>query len=127
MLPVHLPRVFRYIGGTIRAMGGNAYTIGGMPDHVHILTSLPVTISLADFVRNIKANTSRWIKGLDTHYNGFSWQEGYAAFSVSESMKETVLAYVDNQAAHHQKHSSHEELELFMKKHGIHNNDAAND
>ena len=126
MQPEHLTRVFRYMGGTIRAMGGNAYIIGGMPDHVHILTSLPVTISLADFVRNIKANSSRWIKGLDKQYHGFSWQEGYAAFSVSESMKETVLAYIDNQAAHHQKHSAHEELALFMKKNGIHNNSAAN-
>ena len=94
----HLPRIFRFIGGIIRAMGGKAYTIGGMPDHVHILTSLPVTVSLAAFVRNIKSNSSRWIKGLEMCYKRFSWQEGYGAFSVSESMKEAVIAYIDNQA-----------------------------
>lgn len=118
----HLPRIFRYIGGTIRAMGGRAYTIGGMPDHIHILTALPVTMSLADFVRNVKSNTSRWIKGLDVCYMNFSWQEGYAAFSVSESKKEAVITYIDNQAKHHQHHSVREELEKFMKKHGIQSN-----
>ena len=117
----HLSRIFRYIGGTIRAMGGKAYTIGGMPDHVHILTSLPVTVSLAAFVRNIKSNSSRWIKGLDMCYNRFSWQEGYGAFSVSESMKEAVIAYIDNQARHHQKYTMQEEFALFMKKYGEHN------
>ena len=101
-------------------MGGRAYTIGGMQDHVHILTSLPVTMSLADFVRNIKSNSSRWIKGLDMYHNRFSWQEGYGAFSVSESMKEAVTTYIDNQAKHHQKYTTHEELALFMKKYGIH-------
>ena len=116
----HLPRIFRYIGGTIRAMGGRAYTIGGMQDHVHILTSLPVTMSLADFVRNIKSNSSRWIKGLDMYYNRFSWQEGYGAFSVSESMKEAVTTYIDNQSKHHQKYTMYEEFALFMKKYGSH-------
>ena len=116
----HLPRIFRYIGGTIRAMGGRAYTIGGMQDHVHILTSLPVTMSLAAFVRNIKSNSSRWIKGLDMYYNRFSWQEGYGAFSVSESMNESVTTFIDNQAKHHQKYTTHEEQALFMKKYGIH-------
>ncbi len=102
-------------------MGGKAYTIGGMQDHVHILTSLPVTMSLAAFVRNIKSNSSRWIKGLDMCYNRFSWQEGYGAFSVSESMKEAVIAYIDNQARHHQKYTMQEEFALFMKKYGEHN------
>ena len=76
---------------------------------------------LAAFVRNIKSNSSRWIKGLDMCYNRFSWQEGYGAFSVSESMKEAVTTYIDNQARHHQKFTMHEEFALFMKKYGEHN------
>ena len=59
-------------------------------------------------------------KGADMYYNRFSWQEGYGAFSVSESMKEAVTTYIDNQAKHHQKYTTHEELALFMKKYGIH-------
>ena len=115
----HLARVFSFIGGTIRAMEGCAYTIGGMPDHIHILSSLPLTMSIADFVRTIKANTSRWIKGLDSSYENFKWQEGYAAFSVSESNKEAVTAYIDNQATHHRKYTTHEEFMLFLLKNGI--------
>ena len=84
-------------------------------------------MSIADFVRNIKANASRWIKGLDMHYNEFSWQEGYGAFSVSESMKEAVTSYIDNQARHHQRHTAHEEFVLFMKKYGVHDDSAAMD
>ena len=121
-----LGRTFSYIGGIINGIGGIPIEIGGIDNHIHILTSLPKNKSLSDFVRIIKSDSSRWIKTIDKYYNNFSWQEGYAAFSVSESMKETVLAYIDNQAAHHQKHSAHEELALFMKKNGIHKNSAAN-
>ena len=59
-----LARVFRYIGGLIHSLSGYAYIVGGRPDHIHILTTLPLTKSVSDFVREIKANTSRWIKEL---------------------------------------------------------------
>ena len=57
-----LPRIFRYIGGVIRGMSGHALVVGGRPDHIHILTLMPVTIGLADFVRDIKSNTTKWVK-----------------------------------------------------------------
>ncbi|MBQ7141772.1 MAG: transposase [Bacteroidaceae bacterium] len=57
-----LERIFAYIGGIIRNLGSIAIEVGGMPDHVHILTSLPKTMTLADFVRTIKAESSKWIK-----------------------------------------------------------------
>ena len=82
-----LPRIFNYMGGIIRALSGNAYKIGGRPDHIHILTSLPPNMSVPDFVRKIKSNSSKWIKSLSVEYAAFSWQGGYAAFSVSESKK----------------------------------------
>lgn len=112
----NLPEVVRYIGGVIRSSSGIAYVVGGMPDHIHILTSLPHTISLSDFVRTIKANTSRWIKGLNPLYKDFSWQAGYGAFSVSESCKETVTRYILNQKEHHKKISSHDEFLHFLEK-----------
>ena len=80
-----LPRIFAYIGGIIREIGGIPFIVGGMPDHVHILSSMPKTLSLADFVRTIKADSSKWIKTLDDYYLSFAWQEGYGAFSVSPS------------------------------------------
>ena len=113
-----LSRVFHYIGGTIRSMAGPSYMVGGRPDHIHILASLPATIRLSDFVRDIKSNTSKWIKGINLYYSDFSWQEGYGAFSVSESNKDTVINYIANQKEHHRTHSSLEEFCQFLKKHG---------
>ena len=78
-----LSQIFQYMGGIIRSSSGYAYMIGGRPDHIHILSSLPVAMSLSDFVRSIKASTSKWIKTLDPGYKDFAWQEGYGAFSVS--------------------------------------------
>ena len=114
-----LPEVFRYIGGVIRSNSGTAYVVGGRPDHIHILTSLPHTLSLADFVRSIKANSSRWIKKINPHYEKFSWQAGYSAFSVSESCKEQVISYILNQKEHHKKVSAYDEFILFLEKNGL--------
>ena len=114
-----LPRLFQYMGGTIRQMGGIPITVGGMSDHVHILTSMPKTMSLSDFVRTIKAETSKWIKQLNNIYHYFAWQEGYGAFSVSPSLTEKTANYISRQEEHHQKHLFREEYELFLKAYGI--------
>ena len=63
-----LPRIFRYIGGVIRGMSGHALVVGGRPDHIHVLTLMPVTIGLTDFVRDIKSNSTKWIKNIDPAY-----------------------------------------------------------
>ena len=114
-----LPEVFRYIGGVIRSNSGIPYIVGGRPDHVHILTSLPHTISISDFVRAIKANSSRWIKGINPHYKNFSWQAGYGVFSVSESNKGIVTSYILNQKEHHKKVSAYDEFMRFLEKNGL--------
>ncbi len=67
-----LPRIFQYIGGIIREMNAIPMEIGGMKDHVHIFTSLPKTVALTDFVRDIKANSSRWMKQIDHYYSPFA-------------------------------------------------------
>ena len=115
----HLSELFQYVGGVIRAMSGRVYLVGGRPDHLHILTSLPMEMSVPDFVRSIKANASRWIKGLDVCYNCFAWQKGYGAFSVSESSKEAVMQYIANQKEHHTRQSSVEEFNVFLRKNGL--------
>lgn len=115
----HLPMIFQYMGGIIRSLSGHAIMIGGRPDHIHILATLPVSMSMADFIRSIKASSSKWIKTKDAKYRTFSWQEGYAAFSVSASNTEKVIQYIANQKKHHQERTAHEEFYHFMKKHGI--------
>ena len=112
-------RIFQYIGGIVKQLGGILIEIGGMPDHVHVLTSLPKTITLADFMRTIKAESSKWVKTLNPYYGGFAWQEGYGAFSVSASVLQNVVQYIRNQAEHHKKLTFFDEYKAFLKAYGI--------
>lgn len=114
-----LTQVYHYIGGIIRSLGGISYRVGGRPDHIHILATLPCTRSLADFVRSIKACTSKWIKEISSCYKDFSWQEGYASFSVSKSNIDTVVSYIANQKKHHERRTAQDEFNYFLKKHGF--------
>ena len=114
-----LERIHAYLGGIINNLGGIPIIVGGIDDHVHILTSLPKTMALTDFVRVIKANSSKWIKQLDGHYSKFSWQEGYGAFSVSPTLIEKTINYIRNQAEHHKKRTFQEEYKLFLEAYGI--------
>ena len=119
MKPDDLPRLFAYLGGIIKGASGLPIEIGGMADHVHILTSLPKTMSLADFVRTIKADSGKWIKSLDPYYYTFAWQEGYGAFSVSPTLIDKTVNYIRGQAEHHKKRSFREEYQLFLEAYGI--------
>ena len=109
-----LKRIHDYMGGIIKGVGGNSIRIGGVENHVHILAALPKTMALSDFVRTIKAESSRWIKSLDSYYRTFAWQEGYGAFSVSSSVVESTVAYIGNQAEHHRKVTFAEEYKRFL-------------
>lgn len=115
----HLPRLSSYMGGIIKSADGMPIEIGGMPDHIHILTTLPKSMSLADYVRTIKSNSSKWIKVLDKNYEFFKWQHGYGAFSVSPSQLEHTQIYIKRQAEHHQKLTFQEEYESFLQAYHI--------
>ena len=69
-----LPQVFAYIGGIIKNIGGYPVTVGGVENHIHILATMPKTMSVSDFVKTIKANSSRWIKTLDGYYESLRSQ-----------------------------------------------------
>ena len=109
-----LERIHDYIGGIIKGMGANPIRIGGIENHVHILATLPKTKALSDFVRTIKAESSRWIKSLSDYYRVFAWQEGYGAFSVSSSVVASTITYISNQAEHHRKVTFKEEYKRFL-------------
>ncbi len=76
-------------------------------------------MALSDYVRTIKANSSKWMKSLGTEYANFSWQEGYGAFSVSESMKDAVINYIKHQKEHHQRRSANDEFAHFLERNGL--------
>ena len=119
ILEEHLPRVFEYIGGEIRTLKGIPFAVGGRPDHIHILSTLPKTMSLADFVMNIKKGASKWIKTIDNRYRLFAWQDGYGVFSVSYANKDRVVNYIANQEQHHRKKTFREEYIEFLKSNNI--------
>ena len=106
-----------YLGGTIRGLKGTTLEIGGVEDHVHLLTSIPPTISVSEFMSKLKANSSRW--GKLRSGQTFGWQDGYSAFTVSESQTEGVRSYNLTQESHYRKMSFLEELQALLKKHNI--------
>jgi REP element-mobilizing transposase RayT len=111
--------LYAYIGTIIKDRGSIPILINGTQDHVHILCVMSKNISLAMLVEEIKRHSSRWIKTLDAHYQQFAWQEGYAGFSVSQSIHDKTKRYIANQEEHHKKMSFKEELIAFLKEYEI--------
>ena len=93
----HLRQLWAYIAGIAIGMQSNVVVVGGEPDHVHMLCTLPRSVTVSDFMEEIKRNSSKWIKTISPYYRGFSWQRGYGVFSVSQSQLETVRNYIANQ------------------------------
>ena len=108
-----------YLGGIIRQLGGRALAINGTADHVHLLLSMPAALSVAEAVRVIKANSSRWVNREHAVKRTFAWQTGYAAYSVSHSNAALVVRYIRKQEDHHRRVSFQEEYLEFLKKNGI--------
>jgi len=111
--------VFAYLGGIVRELKGTAVNVNGVSDHVHALIRLPAAVAVAKAVEIMKANSSRWIHEHRVLHRSFSWQSGYAAFSVSESVADGVSRYISTQQEHHRRVTFQEELIAFFKKSGI--------
>ncbi len=112
-------RLYEYLGGTIRGRKGQSIEIGGTRDHVHILTKLSPVIAVADVIRDLKSNSSKWISELPESRTRFEWQKGYSAFTVSYSQIDAVQRYIRGQEEHHRTKSFQEEYEGFLKRHNI--------
>ena len=106
-----------YIGGIIGDMNAVPTAIGGSGDHTHVLVGLRATHVLADVVRQMKRGASEWI-----HSHGvkaFTWQEGYAAFTVSPSQVAKVTQYIANQLEHHRRRSFEDEYLALLRSSGV--------
>jgi REP element-mobilizing transposase RayT len=108
--------LWRYMVGLAYAKKVHIIAAGGTNNHVHLLLLLPQTVTLAKTVQEIKANSSRW---MGETARKFQWQEGYGAFSVSHSQRQTVAAYIANQAEHHKRRSYEQEFLAMLRKSGI--------
>jgi REP element-mobilizing transposase RayT len=104
-----------YLCGIARNTQGKILNVNGVEDHLHVLASIKPSISVSDFVRTIKANSSRWA----SERTLFDWQDGYSSFTVSKSIEPRVSAYIDGQVEHHSRVPYAEELCILLAKHEI--------
>ncbi|QJW96241.1 IS200/IS605 family transposase [Frigoriglobus tundricola] len=113
------PRLWEYIGGTVRGLNGIPILVGGTADHVHLLVTLRQIPALADFMRDMKAAASGWVHDTFPEMRKFAWQAGYGAFTVSHSGINAVKAYIANQEEHHRKQTFQDEFREFLRRHEI--------
>ena len=111
--------LFAYIGGTVREHEGVLIKSGGIEDHAHLLVRFHPKFAISSTIQMFKANSSKWINQTQKTPSRFEWQRGYGAFSVSQSMVETVKKYIGNQEEHHREKTFREEYLLMLKRHEI--------
>jgi putative transposase len=115
----HRELLYRYVWGIHNNLKCHLNRIGGIEDHVHILTSIPTTLSLADYVKEVKTGSSRWLKE-QTEFPRFeSWQDGYSAFTVTFSEKERLIEYIRGQVEHHRVESPLDEYRRLLRENGV--------
>ena len=119
MIPSIGPRIHEYIGGAIRGEGGIALIVNGTADHIHILAKLRQDKALSKLIGELKANSSGWVSRTFKQALGFAWQEGYGAFTVSESQVPRVRGYIERQEQHHRSVSFLEEFKVILRAHGL--------
>ena len=111
--------LYKYIWGILKSKKCHVYRIGGVDDHIHIITHIHQSIAIANLVKDIKLASSDYIKS-NNIFPGFTgWQGGYGAFTYSYSAKDNLINYVKTQKAHHKHASYREEYIHLLKEHGI--------
>jgi REP element-mobilizing transposase RayT len=113
------PRLHAYLAGIFREWESPAIVVGGHVDHVHALFLLSKNHALKSIVEQAKKSSSKWIKTIGDKWSDFSWQNGYGAFSVSESNVPDVVKYIERQADHHRRLTFQDELRALLVRHGL--------
>lgn len=106
-----------YLGGCANTLGCLSIRNGGTEDLVHLLTTLSRTVAVAEFIKEVKRNSTLWAKGKGGN-GDFAWQSGYGCFSVSESQTGVVSRYIGNQEEHHRKITFQDEYREMLRLHG---------
>ena len=110
-------KLWSYLRGIARNRGADILAIGGTDNHVHLLLALPSGLTIAQLMRDLKANSSRHLN--EVMGGGFAWQDGYAAISVSPSGVDAVRRYIEQQESHHGKRTFEEEYVALLDKSGV--------
>ncbi|MBN1180687.1 MAG: IS200/IS605 family transposase [Bacteroidales bacterium] len=111
--------IYKYIWGILKNKKCHLYRIGGVSDHLHILTHIHPAISLASLVKDIKLASTEHIKNNNLFPDFSGWQEGYAAFTYAYKDKDRLIEYIKNQESHHHLMTFKEELIDLLLEHGI--------
>ena len=111
--------LYKYIWGVIKNNKCNLYRINGIEDHIHIFSDLHPSISLADYIKDIKVASSIWMKGCGKFPKFKGWQDKYGAFTYSIKEKDIIINYVKNQKDHHKSESFHDEYKRLLIENGI--------
>ncbi len=111
--------LYAYLATVLKSVDSPAIVIGGVADHIHLLSLLSRTLTMAQLIEEAKTTTSRWIKGKGSQYHDFYWQSGYGIFSVSESKVPDVRKYIETQEEHHRTMSFQDEFRELCRRHGV--------
>ena len=111
--------LYKYISGILESKKCHLYRIGGVEDHIHILTHLHPSVALGNLVKDIKMASTDFIKKEKLFMNFRGWQEGYGAFTYSIKRKDILIEYIKNQEEHHRKKTFKEEYISLLEEHQV--------
>jgi REP element-mobilizing transposase RayT len=112
-------RVWTYLAGIAEQQGMQALKVGGLEDHLHLVVGIPPALSVSRAVQLLKGSSSRWIRLTFPELEAFRWQDGYGAFTVSASVLQTTIAYVEQQRERHNHRTFQDEFRALLRVHGI--------
>jgi putative transposase len=112
-------QLFPYLAGIAAENGVIALELGGVLDHVHLLVAVPASMPLSKAVQLLKGGSSHWMNESFPQRGVFRWQDGYGAFTVSQSQIDSVQRYIQNQEEHHRTKTFAEEYRMFLRRHGV--------
>ena len=110
-------RSHAYLAEVLKNLKCPALIVGGVADHVHILSQLAKTQSIASVIEHAKTSSSKWLK--TQGFPNFAWQRGYGGFSVSQSNIASVISYIENQEEHHRTMTFEDEFRLFLNRYRV--------
>ena len=115
----HRAALQRYFGDVSARLDCPVVCVGGTADHVHCLARQARTVTVAEWVKELKRVSSQWAKTQDAALEAFQWQAGYAAFSVSQPLSRRVQQYIERQEEHHRRFDFQMELRKMLAAHGV--------
>lgn len=119
IVPAVEAELHAYMGGICNNLDSPSLAIGGIENHVHLLVSQSKNLALSELLKDLKKDSSKWIKTKGKQFADFQWQDGYGGFSIGESQVDDVKVYIRTQKERHKSFSLEEELEALAKRYGV--------